>query len=84
MPAELGGLGGTVLEISQAQQALARGCASTALAVNMHLFGPSHRWHGAVYQGRPNSAPGRVVRLPESAQSGSAGEAAVGDFGKDG
>ena len=38
VPQELGGLGATLLEISQAQQALARGCASTALAVNMHLF----------------------------------------------
>jgi alkylation response protein AidB-like acyl-CoA dehydrogenase len=38
VPAELGGLGATLLEISYAQQALARGCASTALAVNMHQF----------------------------------------------
>ena len=38
VPAELGGLGAGLLEMSRAQQALARGCASTALAVNMHLF----------------------------------------------
>ena len=38
VPEELGGLGATLHEISRAQQALARGCASTALAVNMHLF----------------------------------------------
>ncbi len=38
VPQELGGLGATLHELSRAQQALARGCASTALAVNMHLF----------------------------------------------
>ncbi len=38
VPAEVGGLGAGLLEMSRAQQALARGCASTALAVNMHLF----------------------------------------------
>lgn len=38
VPAELGGLGAGILEMSHAQQALARGCASTALAVNMHQF----------------------------------------------
>jgi len=38
VPKELGGLGATLAEMSRAQQALARGCAATALAVNMHLF----------------------------------------------
>jgi alkylation response protein AidB-like acyl-CoA dehydrogenase len=38
VPAELGGLGAGYLEMARAQQALARGCASTALAVNMHQF----------------------------------------------
>ena len=38
VPGELGGLGATLGEMSRAQQALARGCASTALAVNMHHF----------------------------------------------
>lgn len=38
VPIELGGLGAGLLELSRAQQALARGCASTALAVNMHQF----------------------------------------------
>lgn len=38
VPLELGGLGCGVLAMSRAQQQLARGCASTALAVNMHLF----------------------------------------------
>jgi alkylation response protein AidB-like acyl-CoA dehydrogenase len=38
VPEELGGLGATIPETARAQQELARGCASTALAVNMHLF----------------------------------------------
>jgi len=38
VPAELGGLGASLADMARAQQALARGCASTALAVNMHLF----------------------------------------------
>jgi alkylation response protein AidB-like acyl-CoA dehydrogenase len=38
VPTELGGLGAGYLEMAHAQQALARGCASTALAVNMHHF----------------------------------------------
>jgi alkylation response protein AidB-like acyl-CoA dehydrogenase len=38
VPTELGGLGAGIAAMSHAQQALARGCASTALAVNMHHF----------------------------------------------
>jgi alkylation response protein AidB-like acyl-CoA dehydrogenase len=38
VPTELGGLGAGLAEMARAQQALARGCASTALAVNMHQF----------------------------------------------
>jgi alkylation response protein AidB-like acyl-CoA dehydrogenase len=38
VPVELGGLGATLPVIARAQQALARGCASTALAVNMHQY----------------------------------------------
>lgn len=38
VPAELGGMGAGLADMARAQQALARGCASTALAVNMHLF----------------------------------------------
>jgi alkylation response protein AidB-like acyl-CoA dehydrogenase len=38
VPQDLGGLGAGLTAMSRAQQALARGCASTALAVNMHLF----------------------------------------------
>jgi alkylation response protein AidB-like acyl-CoA dehydrogenase len=35
---ELGGLGGTLLDLALCQERLAQGCASTALAINMHLF----------------------------------------------
>ncbi len=38
VPEELGGLGAGLAQMARAQQALARGCASTALAVNMHQF----------------------------------------------
>lgn len=38
IPDELGGLGGTLLDFCKCQERLAQGCASTALAVNMHLF----------------------------------------------
>jgi len=38
IPEELGGLGGTLLDLCLCQERLARGDASTALAVNMHLF----------------------------------------------
>jgi alkylation response protein AidB-like acyl-CoA dehydrogenase len=38
IPEALGGLGAGLAETAAAQRALARGCASTALAVNMHLF----------------------------------------------
>jgi alkylation response protein AidB-like acyl-CoA dehydrogenase len=38
VPAELGGAGSSLMQMCRAQEALARGCSSTALAVNMHLF----------------------------------------------
>lgn len=38
VPTELGGLGATLTEMTQAQRALSRGCPSTALGVNMHHF----------------------------------------------
>ncbi|MEX2246835.1 MAG: acyl-CoA dehydrogenase family protein [Dehalococcoidia bacterium] len=38
IPEELGGLGGTLLDLCLCQERLAQGCGSTALAVNMHLF----------------------------------------------
>lgn len=39
VPAELGGAGVDLETMCEAQRILAGGCASTALAVNMHLFG---------------------------------------------
>jgi alkylation response protein AidB-like acyl-CoA dehydrogenase len=39
VPADLGGLGIDLETMCEAQRILAGGCASTALAVNMHLFG---------------------------------------------
>lgn len=38
VPEELGGLGGTLLDLAMCQERLAQGDGSTALAVNMHLF----------------------------------------------
>ncbi|MBF6600980.1 MAG: acyl-CoA/acyl-ACP dehydrogenase [Dehalococcoidia bacterium] len=38
IPEELGGLGGDLLDLCACQERLAQGDASTALAVNMHLF----------------------------------------------
>ncbi len=38
VPTELGGLGADLAETARAQRALSWACASTALAVNMHLF----------------------------------------------
>jgi alkylation response protein AidB-like acyl-CoA dehydrogenase len=39
VPAEFGGAGADLEAVCRAQRALAGGCASTALATNMHLFG---------------------------------------------
>ena len=39
LPVELGGAGADLATVCRAQSILARGCASTALATNMHLFG---------------------------------------------
>lgn len=38
VPSELGGLGASIRQVCYAQAELARYCASTALAVNMHLY----------------------------------------------
>ena len=38
VPTELGGLGAGLLDMARAQQALARACATTALAINAHHF----------------------------------------------
>ena len=51
VPEELGGLGATMRQVCYAQAELAKHCASTALAVNMHLYlvlANAYRWrHGA-------------------------------------
>src|SRR5215204_1462869 len=51
VPIELGGLGATMRQVCYAQAELAKGCASTALAVNMHhylVLANTCRWrHGA-------------------------------------
>ena len=51
VPPQLGGLGATMRQVCFAQAALAKGCASTALAVNMHhylVLANTFRWrHGA-------------------------------------
>jgi alkylation response protein AidB-like acyl-CoA dehydrogenase len=39
IPEEYGGLGANLLEFCLCQERLAQGCAATALATNMHLFG---------------------------------------------
>jgi alkylation response protein AidB-like acyl-CoA dehydrogenase len=39
IPADMGGSGADLATVCRAQSILARGCASTALATNMHLFG---------------------------------------------
>jgi acyl-CoA dehydrogenase len=51
VPEELGGLGASMRQVCYAQAELAKHCASTALAVNMHLYlllANTYRWrHGA-------------------------------------
>lgn len=47
VPEELGGLGATMRQVCYAQAELAKHCASTALAVNMHLYlvlSNAYRW----------------------------------------
>jgi acyl-CoA dehydrogenase len=75
VPDQLGGLGATLPEIAQAQQALARGCASTALAVNMHLFQVGAARDGFLKTGA-NEAPLRRV-ADEGIVLGSAGAEAI-------
>ena len=55
---ELGGLGGTLLDFVMCQERLAQGCASTALAINMHLFAL-----GSMMEGISNMAPGNTTAL---------------------
>lgn len=52
VPTELGGFGAGLATLARAQQELARGCASTALAANMHVYQV-----GAVADGWRGGAP---------------------------
>jgi acyl-CoA dehydrogenase len=56
VPAELGGLGATMRQVCWAQAELGRSCASTALAVNMHLFqtlSTAFRWRRGIAAAEP-------------------------------
>jgi acyl-CoA dehydrogenase len=75
VPVELGGLGATLPEMALAQQELARGCASTALAVNMHQFQVGAAADGFRKSGA-NEAPLRRV-ANEGIILGSAGAEAI-------
>jgi len=75
VPVELGGLGATIPEMARAQQALARGCASTALAVNMHLFQVGAAADGYAKTGANEAALRRVAT--EGIVLGSAGAEAI-------
>ncbi len=59
VPAELGGFGATMRQVCYAQAELAKHCASTALAVNMHLYlvlANAYRWRNGA------AAAGGVLR----------------------
>lgn len=60
VPTELGGMGATLAEAARAQEELARGCASTAIAVNMHQFQIGVMTDG-FRNGAPTEAPLRRV-----------------------
>ncbi|HXK33798.1 MAG TPA: acyl-CoA dehydrogenase family protein [Dehalococcoidia bacterium] len=75
VPEELGGLGATLPEMARAQQALARGCASTALAVNMHLFQVGAARDGYVKTGANEPALRRIAE--QGIVLGSAGAEAI-------
>lgn len=75
VPVELGGLGADLVEFARAQRVLGWGCASTALAVNMHQFqvgsaAEAYRASGA------NEAPLRKVAA-DSIVLGSTGAEAI-------
>jgi acyl-CoA dehydrogenase len=51
VPEVLGGLGASMRQVCYAQEELARYCAATALAVNMHIYSTLtdvYRWHHGV------------------------------------
>jgi alkylation response protein AidB-like acyl-CoA dehydrogenase len=56
VPEELGGLGADLETVCAAQGIIARGCASTALASNMHIFGigsASETWYAGDKSAKP-------------------------------
>jgi alkylation response protein AidB-like acyl-CoA dehydrogenase len=56
VPEELGGFGADLETVCTTQGIIAGGCASTALASNMHIFGigsASEAWHAGDQSGRP-------------------------------
>lgn len=62
VPEELGGLGGTLLDFCLCQERLAQGDASTALAVNMHLFALGSMMENLhLAEASPDSDPGQVA-----------------------
>jgi alkylation response protein AidB-like acyl-CoA dehydrogenase len=76
VPAELGGLDADLAEFSKAQRALGWGCASTALAVNMHLFQVGSAADGFRSAGK-NEAPLRQVAEESTVLGSTAAEAVV-------
>jgi alkylation response protein AidB-like acyl-CoA dehydrogenase len=63
---ELGGLGGTLLDFCLCQERLAQGCASTALAVNMHLFAIGSMMEGLSSSGAAETDPAVVARVAQA------------------
>ena len=76
VPTELGGLGADIVETSSAQRALGWACASTALAVNMHLFQVGGAAEGYRSSGA-NEAPLRRVAEEAIVLGSTAAEAVV-------
>src|SRR5262249_53454506 len=77
VPAELGGMGASLLEMCMAQERLAGGCAATALAVTMHISPVGQLatlWEAGI---RPDleeflrdAAAGRIVYASMTAEPG--------------
>jgi alkylation response protein AidB-like acyl-CoA dehydrogenase len=76
VPGELGGLDSDLVEVSRAQRALGWGCASTALAVNMHLFQVGAAGEGFRAAGK-NEGPLRRVAEESIVLGSTAAEAVV-------
>ena len=60
VPEEMGGLGGTLLDFALCQERLAQGCASTALAVNMHIFALGSMMENLLNPPQTFNAPGEA------------------------